>query len=477
MDRRDFVWTAYRHMDCANEGDVEDMGAWNITAVKQRCEEIMCTGFSLRGHHAWLKRTPRPLRKVDLVVMGNDDSVVMFTFAPPAEIAWESFQHWDWPDHGDAETLMRTDPAYLKRYAETKGYAGFSIYKGIAYMKARDFPLQKEDLHYMGDQAPVVFYIPRPERPVDKAGKYYRHELGWRTDCAGDGADCRQSQCCNDPSAFCFQKSKVWATCKASCTVEDGWSCKVLSSRTTPGESIFCFTILGRQGTEMELIRHQITEKVGITQCDEYMVLAPDSVEIANGVWTTPLANVSTVGTSRQWEQNASAFAAAWTSLLDHYMYRVHDWITFVDPHTVLFPNQLRAALRQKAESFEAWDNGFGIYLRACASTGSTSESSSALQILSQLSLAKLNFHMSKCRDPAHADQSGTEWLQNCLDDMGAVGASMPGLLVDGHCKDNRYDIYIAAEKCDFSKVAYHPVASAEVFRRCSDHAEAIHFL
>jgi len=247
-----------------------------------------------------------------------------------------------------------------------------------------------------------------------------------------------------------------------------------LSSRTTPGLSLFCFTILGSPGAGTKLIQHQITSHGGIAQCDEYMVFAPERVEIADGVWSVPLASRSTgeAGSSRQGQPNAFAFAAAWAFVRDHYIWRVHDWIAFVDPHTVFFPNQLRASLRGKAEAFEVWDEGRGIYLRTCAHTDSTYNLSGAMQLVSHRGFVILNFQPRP--DPKSGRQSGVEWLQQWLDSARLLGVSMPGLLVDKYCEGDRSEAW--EDNCNFSKVAYHPVASADAYRKCNDHAEAIAF-
>jgi len=48
--------------------------------------------------------------------------------------------------------------------------------------------------------------------------------------CTPTWKNCRTTKCCIDPSLTCFEKNQWWATCKSSCTPDNAWSCKVLSS-------------------------------------------------------------------------------------------------------------------------------------------------------------------------------------------------------------------------------------------------------
>jgi len=62
------------------------------------------------------------------------------------------------------------------------------------------------------------------------------------TECAGDGASCKQSKCCKMAGMQCYEKNKDWGTCRPDCVPgpnladADGehWSCKPLGKRT-PG--------------------------------------------------------------------------------------------------------------------------------------------------------------------------------------------------------------------------------------------------
>merc|ERR1719191_1254443 len=68
----------------------------------------------------------------------------------------------------------------------------------------------------------------------------------WKS-CPADGSkDCTKAGCCETPGYKCYQKSKYWASCKASCTpgidpndppkYQQPWTCKVLGTGPPAGD-------------------------------------------------------------------------------------------------------------------------------------------------------------------------------------------------------------------------------------------------
>jgi len=74
---------------------------------------------------------------------------------------WVRYLHYDLPDEVDAEHNEYPDIADAMRHAEEEGYAGFSVQEGQVWFK-KVKSLVKTDLHFMGTDNPVVFYVYRP---------------------------------------------------------------------------------------------------------------------------------------------------------------------------------------------------------------------------------------------------------------------------------------------------------------------------
>jgi len=74
---------------------------------------------------------------------------------------WVRYLHYDLPDEVDAEHTEYPDIADAMRHAKEEGYAGFSVQFGQVWFK-KVKSLVKTDLHFMGTDNPVVFYVYRP---------------------------------------------------------------------------------------------------------------------------------------------------------------------------------------------------------------------------------------------------------------------------------------------------------------------------
>mmetsp|Transcript_27174 Transcript_27174/g.78299 ORF Transcript_27174/g.78299 Transcript_27174/m.78299 type:complete len:355 (-) Transcript_27174:206-1270(-) len=83
----------------------------------------------------------------------------------PEASAWAAYPHFDIPDESDAEQMNASDIDAVRTQAVARGYAGFSVFKGLAWFKGVQ-QLSKSDLHYMGKRDNVVFHVFRPKGEV-----------------------------------------------------------------------------------------------------------------------------------------------------------------------------------------------------------------------------------------------------------------------------------------------------------------------
>mmetsp|Transcript_60802 Transcript_60802/g.117196 ORF Transcript_60802/g.117196 Transcript_60802/m.117196 type:complete len:659 (-) Transcript_60802:190-2166(-) len=73
---------------------------------------------------------------------------------------WVGVPHFDIADRNDAENMDASDLEAVIKRAEELGYAGFSVFKGRAYLK-KVRHLTMNELQYMGNADPCVFYLRR----------------------------------------------------------------------------------------------------------------------------------------------------------------------------------------------------------------------------------------------------------------------------------------------------------------------------
>lgn len=469
-----YVWNAWPHFDLPNIGDAGTADADDLASAKQKCERRSCSGFSVRGDTIFFKDMQGPLQKENLIFMGTGDHVVFYSFGPPVQFHWKPVKHYDFPGH-DAEVVELSDIDMIKRYAEKKGYTGFSFNNGRARMKNTDKHIFKHYLKYMGKHDPVVFYLPMQSVPTQGATTFFEHDLPkrGRGECAKSGNDCRKTKCCDDPNDFCYSRDKEWATCRSSCSpgIQPGsgeiWSCEALGNVHVPGLSLYCFVVVHSSSSNFRTIQHQAFVGSGIAACDELSVFSERRAHVAHHFWSIPVVPFEITGFGRT--VGPVTLQAAWRFLSEHYVWRVHDWVVKVDPETVFFPSALKAQLMTHAEGFHHVDKGHGVYLMTCVKT-SDMRMTNALEVVSQKAMATFSFNENACSDLGTSTQHlNVSWLQQCMQSLGSIGSNIGEVVLDSDCDD--LPKRIAPNQCKFDKIAFHPFRSVESWKECWEHA------
>mmetsp|Transcript_112716 Transcript_112716/g.291267 ORF Transcript_112716/g.291267 Transcript_112716/m.291267 type:complete len:1123 (+) Transcript_112716:151-3519(+) len=85
------------------------------------------------------------------------------------EGTWTRCLHYDLAGR-DAEQMEATDVEVVRRRVELKGYVGFSLWMGKAYLKKADKAIGKNDLNFKGASNPVEFHLLTPNGPSGNAG-------------------------------------------------------------------------------------------------------------------------------------------------------------------------------------------------------------------------------------------------------------------------------------------------------------------
>lgn len=158
-----------------------------------------------------------------------------------------------------------------------------------------------------------------------------------------------------------------------------------VTTTTTPRQyvSLFCFTLARTDNQEIDIIRLQMTKRIGIYDCDEQIVFSDKAVWISSGptylrghhqkilITTQKVgANLSDASASGKvaarnaaW-LNAGDYVKCWQQVIIDGRYRFHDWVAKVDPDTAFMPARLRAHLMHKPSK-----DSPAAYLRTCKTT------------------------------------------------------------------------------------------------------------
>jgi len=232
--------------------------------------------------------------------------------------------------------------------------------------------------------------------------------------------------------------------------------------------SLFCWALL-RVG-EQHLVKYQLTNGVGIFDCNEWAVMTDVTVALNRWVsygfpaipaWTPNRKDLASwaIGSTQapigpeHNALNAFAFMAAWAAIRDSNRIPNHDWVVKVDPDTVWFPQRLRSQLRVKMPSHgNGCDN---IFVTNCIRWKTMQ---GPMEVLSRTAVLKMLAQHSKCGSFNYRAED--QFLVDCLRQLGVNSRLEPTFLNDRYC-----DGYSNCN--DTWKVGFHPFPSVGAFDLC----------
>eukprot|EP00429_Kryptoperidinium_foliaceum_P005150 CAMPEP_0176021706 /NCGR_PEP_ID=MMETSP0120_2-20121206/10547_1 /TAXON_ID=160619 /ORGANISM="Kryptoperidinium foliaceum, Strain CCMP 1326" /LENGTH=635 /DNA_ID=CAMNT_0017354827 /DNA_START=59 /DNA_END=1965 /DNA_ORIENTATION=- len=305
--------------------------------------------------------------------------------------------------------------------------------------------------------------------------------------CASHGENCWMSRCCENPEHTCFMKNGMWAGCRHECTpgvqksdpieVQKPWTCyivpmhgevlpqpgmeQVQELRPLPGENrhekvpaefneyptLFCFLIIRSKTYELSLVREQNLLGAGIFQCEGWSVLSDVKAEIALGVETKILGNLSTEAGRNTHFANTDIFARAFDMLRAEGEMMKRDFVVKVDPDAVFMPFVLKREILTRTTTTLAPN----LYFQNCRFQNKL-WMFGAVEVLSKAALKSyFEGRDETCKKKLDYGQLGEDtFLSRCLDLLGVESVQDFDLLADGYCDE-------APGACNTDQVAYHP--------------------
>jgi len=252
------------------------------------------------------------------------------------------------------------------------------------------------------------------------------------------------------------------------------------STSTSVLPLLFCLMVLDTSGPELQLVREQIHQGVGIFACDEFAVFS-EIGDVSLGMLpkgravdvTTTWFQKADVWYHKKTKVDALLYMNVWDAVRNDGRYRRHDWTIKVDPSTVVLPGRLRERLAHHTSKncyILGCDVGsFGGHVgpslvMLSPGTGPSLVMLGPLEVFSRQAVDNyLEGNAARCRGELQwSNWAEAEFMSRCLDLLGVPGVNDAGLLSDDSCNGGEQ------QNCqDRTSVAYHSSLSIAIWFDC----------
>mmetsp|Transcript_70413 Transcript_70413/g.204182 ORF Transcript_70413/g.204182 Transcript_70413/m.204182 type:complete len:584 (+) Transcript_70413:2-1753(+) len=321
-------------------------------------------------------------------------------------------------------------------------------------------------------------------------------------DCADNGQDCTQARCCKAQGMQCYQKSKYWSNCQATCVPGDDMMCTELGGRApkkvtctwagedctstrqccNPGakcirmneQQAFCVghpeagwngEVIGGPRFPWNIGPAPPGKPVEGTRLYCIMGYLPGSAEEGlvnairgahgsifqcdgNDIFQTASVQFIHQGS---WNSlvNTDVFVTLWKQVQARGNYKDYDWTVKVDPDTVFMPGRLRWHLGNarppaKFPMYIRNDHGILPFL-------------GAIEIVSEAGLDRFFDSIDDCHRTMGGHSGEDGFIRGCFDMIGVAFMMDDNMLVSSYTKPCT----------DGGKVAYHPRKSVGDWMNC----------
>jgi len=236
----------------------------------------------------------------------------------------------------------------------------------------------------------------------------------------------------------------------------------------TPGQSLFCFSLMLPGSYEQGLLAWQYVAGLSIFACDEYAVYSNKSEKVAPGVNSSIVKSdlKCKFGGEFKTALNTEIFMEVWSKLVGDGRYRFHDWTVKVDPDAVFFPARLRGSVQHIPEKPE------GVYLNNCR-RGMHGPfevfSRNAVRAWARGSISCVRHFTRLCSGPCLWGED--MFIDQCLSKVLHVSrVDQFTLLIEDHC-----DPPTNWDDCrNPAAAAFHPFKTLSGYRGCANRAQQV---
>mmetsp|Transcript_28662 Transcript_28662/g.81985 ORF Transcript_28662/g.81985 Transcript_28662/m.81985 type:complete len:660 (-) Transcript_28662:565-2544(-) len=239
---------------------------------------------------------------------------------------------------------------------------------------------------------------------------------------------------------------------------------KCVPDHPTGSPSLFCFSVMMKDGPERDLVQSQFDRGASIFSCNENAVISSAKISFGldscgNDVWTwvndlpsVPMGDLTQEGVTTSSFLNTQSFLLAWDTLMNSGHIWSHDWIVKVDPDAVFYPSRLRTHVKDHT--------GQNIFILNC-NWGGVSKIFGAIEVFSIPAMRLYEAGSLTCKELPWQGWGEDMYMQECMGTLGAVGIDDFTLVGDARCSDAPCD--------DPDRVAFHPFKDTGSYWACAD--------
>jgi len=280
-----------------------------------------------------------------------------------------------------------------------------------------------------------------------------------RGSCSKHNEDCFATGCCSVVGYNCFTTKPGKAQCLKNCTPSSTQSCTqpqgimehILQDAVFKRASLYCFSVYTKDtgntkpSYELDILKHQHANSIGIFACDQSDVFSDVAVEVGPGLQTIQVHDVegdfhfAKRKVSKSWV-NTGMFTQVWKAIASGSKYRSVDWVAKVDADAVFVPNRLRKMLSGQRVP------DAGVYLENCKYVDYGYFGN--LEVFSQVAFQTLLQNIDHCKaslnwktgikNGKYGPMGEDLFAQTCLDQVGVRRIEAFHITTDGACPADR---------------------------------------
>jgi len=231
--------------------------------------------------------------------------------------------------------------------------------------------------------------------------------------------------------------------------------------------SLFCFSIVRKNGYEEKLLMAQFENTASIFLCDGYKVLTAGGKMVLGQGWNTteidaPSRGLGKAAGDESMEfENTNTMMQAWSVILRYKKLWDHDWIVKVEPDAVFFPGRFRQYLRRNSTARHSDKVSF----LNCEQLQGPPARASSIQVFSQRAMKAYSGGKARCRRAlAWKDWEEDVFIERCLQFLGINSLFARDMVGGAQC-------WSRSQCSDLSKVAFHNFKSASSYMKCWEDA------
>jgi hypothetical protein len=214
---------------------------------------------------------------------------------------------------------------------------------------------------------------------------------------------------------------------------------------------------------EKALTEMILDERLGLTQCEEYVIYSNPSIQLGNFSSTHVDVDLHVQkGGEFNTLLNGPVFVKVWDAVIEAGRWEAHAWTVKVDIDAVFFPDRLRGLMRDLEPKDTDARQEDGVFLQNCPLG-----LHGPLEVLSRQAVKTF----SKGRDECWKAPQEDVYLKECLFRLKIHPVEAYDILAEKDCWRDHWHQDPDWMKCRSGKACFHPFKTPEAYHACLSNA------